>query len=83
MRMVDRQHIPAFLVDLLQRVQLLLWVAEVAYLRLVVHVFERVNLERLAVFAANNAAGFLGCICARQCNQLLELIMCQLHSCPP
>ena len=74
--MVDRQHIPAFLVDLLQRVQLLLWVAEVAYLRLVIHIFERVNLERSAVFAADNAACFLRCIRARQCNQLLELIMC-------
>lgn len=81
--MVYSQYVPAVLVDLLQRAQLLLWVAEVAYLRLVIHIFERVNSERFAVFAANDAASLLGCICACQCNQLLELIVCQLHNVPP
>lgn len=80
--MVDCKHIPTVLVDLLQRAQLLLWVAEVAYLGLVVHIFERINLERSAVFAADNATCLLGCIRACQCNQLLELIVCQLHNSP-
>ena len=82
MRMVYGEHVPAVLVDLLQRVQLLLRVAEVAYLRLVVHILERVNSERLTVLAADNPTCLLRCIRARQGNQLLELIMCQLHDSP-
>lgn len=80
--MVYGKHVPAVLVDLLQRAQLLLWVAEVAYLRLVVHILERVNSERLIVLAADNATRLLWRIRARQSNQLLELIMCQLHDSP-
>lgn len=74
--MVYGKHVPAVLVDLLQRAQLLLRVAEVAYLRLVVHILERVNSERLIVLAADKATSFLRRIRARQSNQLLELIMC-------
>lgn len=74
--MVYGKHVPSVLVDLLQRAQLLLRVAEVAYLRLVVHILERVNSERLIVLAADKATSLLWRIRARQSNQLLELIMC-------
>ncbi len=77
--MVDGKHIPAVLVNVLQGTQLLLRVTQVPYLRLVVHVLERIDPERFAILAADNAASLLRSIRVCQSNQLFELIVSQLH----
>lgn len=77
--MINREYVPAVVIHLAQRVQLLLWLAEITDVRLVVHIFQRINLERATFFAADDAARFQRRIPPRRCDQLLQLFVCQSH----
>lgn len=56
--MVDREYIPAVVINLAQRVQLLLRLAEITDVRLAVHIFQRIDFKRAAFLAADDATRF-------------------------
>jgi hypothetical protein len=77
--MVDSEHIPAVLVNILERAQLLLRISQITDARLIVDILERVDAPSLAFLATNDTARLQGCIRAGEGNQLLKLFACQLH----
>lgn len=72
--MIDGQHVPPIRVNVLERAQLLLRVAQVADLGQIVHVLEWIDAERFAVPAADDPAGFLRSISTSERNQLFQLL---------
>ncbi len=77
--MIDRQQLPAPVLDVPQRQKLLLRIAEVADARLVVDVFQGIDLKRLAVPPADETAGLERRVGAGLRDQLFELLTRQLH----
>ncbi len=81
-RVVNRQDVPAVVINITQCLQLLLRVGKVTDAGLVIHIFERINPLHLVVLSSQKPARFLRRIGTRQRNQLLQLFPCKLHGYP-
>ncbi len=72
--MIDRQHLPIVVfLDIADGVQQLLRFGQVADTWVIVHVLERIDLERPSLLAADETARFVRRIGLRLGNQAFEL----------
>ncbi len=79
MGMIDRQMVPLVLVNVAQRVQEPLRLTVVADSRRRVDVGDGIDPQRHPLFAADDAARLARRVGAREGDELLQLLPCQLH----
>ncbi len=84
MRVIDGQHFPLVcLFDIAHRAQQVQRIGHITNARVVVHVLEWIDLQRPAIFAADQAARLIRRIGARLSHQSFELRRSENHNCRP